>query len=131
MPRESDGKNIRRNPMKRIVSSILVCVLLLGVVCAFSSCSNVSAAYAEKVQKAADSNEHFTLAQVKEDLGDEAIELTVLGNGVVIAVKGCTSVEEIQAKLESGENVEGIIIGIALNKAVSAAYEKITEDDLK
>ena len=117
--------------MKKIISMVLVCVLLVGSMLALASCSNVSESYAKKVQKAADSGEHYTLAQIKEDLGDEAIELTILGNGVVIAVKGCTSVEEIQAKFESNETVKGVVIGVALNKAISATYKEITEDDLK
>ena len=117
--------------MKKIISMALVCVLLMGCVLALASCSNVSASYAEKVQKAADSGEHYTLAQVKEDLGDEAIELTLAGSGAVVAVKGCTSVDQIKERIDAGEDVEGIVIVVVLNKAISASYKKITEKDLK
>ena len=117
--------------MKKIISMALVCVLLMSCVLTLASCSNVSESYAKKVQKAADSGEHYTLAQVKEDLGDEAIEIVIGGFGVVVAVKGCTSLDEIKEKMSAEEDVEGIVIGIALNKATSASYKKITEKDLK
>jgi hypothetical protein len=98
-----------------------------------ASCSNVSESYAKKVNEAADKGEHFTYAEVLEDLGDEAIDL--LGNkyaNIIIAVKGCKTVEELKAKFEEAEgDVEGIIITIAADKATKAEYRVIEEDDLK
>ena len=110
---------------------------LLAVVFVFvltlASCSKVSQKYADKVNEAAEAGECYTLAQVKEDLGDEAIEIIipVINTGVVIAVKGCESYEEIQAKLDEGKEAKGIIIAIAGGEAKSAEYRVITEEDLK
>jgi hypothetical protein len=117
--------------MKRIISSVLVVAMILAVVFSLASCSNISQSYADKINKAADDDKHYTLAQVKEDLGENAVELTVLGTGVVIAVAGCKSVEDIEAKIEAGETVKGIIVTVLANKAISAKYTEITEDDLK
>ena len=119
--------------MKKIVSLALVCVLM---VMALASCSNVSESYAEKINKAAEDKEFITYEQVIEDLGDDVADITadipVLGRGgVVISVKGCDSVEDIQAKLDDGKTVKGIIVTIAGGKAISANYTEITEDDLK
>ena len=117
--------------MKKIISMTLVCVLLLGCVFAFASCSNISESYAKKINAAADKGDHYTYDQVVEDLGDNAIEIAALGTGVVIAVKGCESVEDIKEKIDNGETVKGIVVTMFANKATSASYKEITEKDLK
>ena len=117
--------------MKRILSALLVCVLLVGCVLSMASCSNVSESYAKKINKAADEKENYTLDQLLEDLGDEAINITVLGTGVVIAVKGCSTKADLEEKWENDEEVKGIIVTFLANKAMSAEYRVINEDDAK
>ena len=68
--------------MKKIFAILVALVLVVSL----ASCSKVSQKYADKVNKAAEAGECYTLAQVKEDLGDEAIEVIVpvINTGVVI-----------------------------------------------
>ena len=115
--------------MKKIFAILVALVLVVSL----ASCSKVSQKYADKVNEAAEAGECYTLAQVKEDLGDEAIEVIVpvINTGVVIAVKGCESYDEIKAKLDEGKETKGIIIVIAGGEAKSAEYRVITEEDLK
>ena len=98
-----------------------------------ASCSNVTQAYADKInEEAKDGDKDFiTLEQIRKDLGDEAVEILILNSGVVIAVKGCKSVDDIKAKLDAGEDVEGLVITIVAGNATAAAYRKITSSDLK
>ena len=121
--------------MKKTISLLLACILIVGAVFTLASCSKVTADYAEKINTAAENGEHFTVGQIKEDLGDEAVDFTftVLGstNGGIIAVKGCTSKEEIEEKIEAEEKMEGLVITILNGKAVSAKYTVISEDELK
>lgn len=117
--------------MKRIISSVLVVAMILAVVFSLASCSNISQSYADKINKAAGDGEPYTKSQVLEDLGDNAFEVNLLVGGVVIAVAGCDSIEDVEAKLENGETVKGIIVTIVLGKATAAKYGEITEDDLK
>ena len=132
-------KNIyirKGSKMKKIISLALVCVMLMGCVFALASCGNISESYAEKINKAAEKGEHYSYADVKDDLGDNAIDITIgvgdsFKSGVIVAVKGCETVEDVQAKIDEGKTVKGIVVGIALGKATSAAYKEITEDDLK
>lgn len=116
--------------MKRSVRLLAVAMALVVLCMALASCSNISESYAKKINAAAEDGDHYTLSEVKEDLGDEAVEITLLNTGVVIAVKGCDSVEDIKAKLEDGDTVKGIIVTVALGKATAAKYTEITEDDL-
>ena len=120
--------------MKKTISLILACILLLGAMFTFASCSKVTKDYAEKINTAAENGEHFTVSQVKEDLGDEALDYTfnVLGsiNGAIVAVKGCKTKDEIEEKIDSGEKIEGLVVVILGGKAISAKYSEITEDDI-
>ena len=117
----------------KLVKRLSLFAVLLAFVFTLASCSNVSQKYADKINKAAENGEHYTLTQVKEDLGEEAVSIIVpvINTGVVIGVKGCTSVDEIKAQLEAGKETKGIIIVIAGGQATSASYRVITEEDLK
>ena len=116
--------------MKKVISAFLSLVLLAGMIFTLASC-NISESYAEKINKAAEAGEHYTLEEVLEDLGDDAVEITILNTGVVVAVKGCSTLDDIKAKLDAGDEVKGIVVTIALGKATGAIYKTITEDDLK
>ena len=117
--------------MKKIISTILVCVLLVGSILALASCSNISQSYADKINAAAKNKEFYTYDQVVKDLGDAAVEIAALGTGVVVAVQGCDDVEDILAKLDAGEEVKGIVVTMALYKATGAVYKALSKDDLK
>ena len=117
--------------MKKIVSLVLACVLLLGCVFSLASCSNVSQSYADKINKAAENKENYTLETVREDLGDEAVEILLLNSGVVVAVKGCKTLDDIKAQLDEGKTVKGIVITFLAGKATAAEYKEIAEEDLK
>ena len=114
--------------MKKIISLALVVIML---VCALASCSNISESYAEKINEAAKNKEYYSLEDVKDDLGEDIVDLTILGNGVVIAVKGCSSIEDLEAKIENGDTVKGIVITFVLEKATAAVYKEISSEDLK
>ena len=117
----------------KLVKRLSLFAVLLAFVFTLAACSNVTQKYADKINKAVENGEHYTLAQVKEDLGDEAIDIIVpiINTGVVVAVKGCTSVDEIKAQLEAGKETKGLVIIIAGGEATSASYRVITEEDLK
>ncbi len=111
----------------------LLC-LVMAVVCLCSvltGCSNISESYASKINKAAESDEHITYTQVLEDLGDEAVDITLLKSGVIVAVKGCKSLEDIEKQLDEGKAVKGIVVTVLAGKAMSAKYREITSEDLK
>ncbi len=112
----------------RIVSMLMV-VVLIGA--ALASCGNISQSYADKVNKAAEDGEAFTKEQVMEDLGENAVEIAILGTGVIVAVDGCESLSDIQDKIDEGKTVKGIVVTLLLGKATGAVYKEITEDDLK
>ena len=117
--------------MKKIISMVLVCVLLACSMLTLASCGNISESYADKINKAADKKEHYTYDQVIEDLGEDAIDITVLKSGVIIAIKGVSSLDELEDKIDEGKTLKGIVVTILAGKATKAAYKEITEDDLK
>ena len=115
--------------MKKVISAFLAILILVGSVLTLASC-NISESYAEKINKAKEAGEPYTYEQVLEDLGDDAVVIGVKALGVIVAVKGCTSLDDIKAKLDAGDEVEGIVISILAGKATGAKYKSITKDDL-
>ncbi|MBQ8546774.1 MAG: hypothetical protein IJ437_07545 [Clostridia bacterium] len=120
--------------MKKTLRIAALLLVLSMTVFMFAACSNISESYAEKINKANEDGEPLTYSQVIEDLGEENVTdltLSILGstNGVIIAVKDCDSWEDIEEKLDNGETVKGISVTIVNNKATSAEYREITEED--
>lgn len=111
----------------KIISLTLALVCICGV---FAACGNISQSYADKVNKAAEKDEHITYTEVLEDLGEDAIDITLLKSGVIIAVKGCSTVDDIKAKLDDGKTVKGIVVTVVGGKAISAEYREITNKDV-
>ncbi len=123
--------------MKRFLKALGV----LGVASAFAfsaaSCSNATQKYADKINEEAgdDDGKYVTYEEAKKKLGDECIDITVtlLGstNGVLVACKGVKTQEDLQAKLNNGEEVKGIVITVVNNNCVAATYKTIQTSDLK
>jgi len=44
--------------MKKILSAVLACVLIIGCVLTLASCGKISESYAKKINKAAEADEH-------------------------------------------------------------------------
>lgn len=108
--------------------------LVLAIVClctALVACGNISQSYADKINEAAEKDEHITYTQVLEDLGENAIDVTFMKTGIVLAVKGCKTSEDIKTKLDDGKTVKGIVVTIVSGKAISAEYKEFTKDDIK
>ena len=102
--------------MKKVISAALAVILLVGSIFTLVSC-NISESYAEKINKAADAGEHYTYEEVLEDLGEDAVDITVVKTGVIVAVKGCSSLEDIKAKLDAGDEVKGIVVTVEIGRA--------------
>ena len=111
----------------------ILALALLAVLCltALTACSNISQAYADKINKAAEKEEYIEYLDVLNDRGDNAIDITVFKTGVIIAAQGCESLEELNAKLDEGKSVKGIVITMVGGKATSAEYKVLTKEDTK
>lgn len=106
-----------------------------------ASCSNVTQSYADKINNEAkdDDGKYITYADAKKALGDECIDITVtaLGktSGILVAVKGIKSQEDLEAKLkeaeEKGTEVKGIVITVLANNCTAAVYKALSTSDLK
>ena len=114
--------------MKKSFKLISLILLIAVFSVMLFSCSNATADYAEKINAAAKSGEAYTYEQVMEDLGDEAVDITALQSGIIIAVKGVTSVETLKERVNAGEKLDGIVVTMALGKAKSAVFKTITID---
>ena len=117
--------------LKRFSLMAVVCMFLLTVV----SCGGISQKYADKINKAAEAKDYVTYSEVVDKLGEKNIVKGVIGEGslatgAIIAVKGVTNLEELQAKIEAGKGAKGIVVIILGGNAVSATFGEITADDI-
>lgn len=121
--------------MKKIFKALGVVIASGAVVASLASCSNVTQDYADKIVEKAEDKKNYTYEEVMKKLGDEAINGTIevagYRVGVIIGVKGIKTKENLQAKIDAGEDVEGIVVTIANGKATTARYGKINASDLK
>ena len=121
--------------MKKIFKALGAVIASGAVVVSLASCSNVTQDYADKIVEKANDSKNYTYEEVMKKLGDEAINGTVevagYRVGVIIGVKGIKTKEDLQAKIDAGEDVEGIVVTIANGKATTARYGKINASDLK
>ena len=121
--------------MKNFTKVIAVVLAVVCLAATLVACSNISQSYADKINKAAEKKEYLKYDDVKEDLGEDVVDISIeiLGsrNGVLIAVKGCDSVEDIKEQLDDGKTVKGIVVTILNGNATAAEYKEITDKDLK
>lgn len=124
--------------MKKI-KYVLAALVACGAAFSLASCSKVTEKYADKVTEAFKEDAKdtkYTYKKVLKDLGKEAIDITIdaplVGrSGVIVAVKGCKSKEDIEKKINDGKKVEGLVITIAGDIATAAVYKEIKSSDLK
>jgi len=119
--------------MKKITKILALALLVVMCLTVLTACSNISQAYADKINKAAEKDKPLTYSEVLEDLGDNAIDIVVpiINTGVIIAAQGCESLEDLNAKLDEGKTVKGIVVTIAGGEAVKAEYKVLTKEDTK
>ena len=119
--------------MKKITKILALALLVVLCLTALTACSNISQAYADKINKAAENDKPLTYSEVLEDLGDNAIDIVVpvINTGVIIAAQGCESLEDLNAKLDEGKQVKGIVVTIAGGEAVKAEFKVLTKEDTK
>ncbi len=116
--------------MKKILSLVLVCILMVGVL---ASCGNAS--LANKIEKAAEKGEPMTYEEVKDALKgtviDGTMEIAGKRQGTLSVINGVKDQEdmiEVSKKLAEGGSVKGIIVLIIDGNAVAAVQGKLDND---
>lgn len=132
--------------MNRVKKILLSLAVAFAFVITLASCSKISQSYADKINDAAEKKEYITYETAKSDIGDECFDITILQNGILVAVKGYKNDitwEELDKKLDELDKdtkVSCLVVVVALGKCTSAAYysgsaaeveAKITEAMLK
>ena len=114
-----------KKPFKTVVAS-----LALALSFGLTSCGFVSQSYADRINKAYASEtdkDDLTYEKVIKDLGDPAINITgsfsiIKATGACTWYTGCKTVEDKNAKLEAGKNVDYLIVTFLNGIATAAEY---------
>lgn len=112
----------------KLTGIISLCLLM---VLTLTGCK-VTEKNAEKIQKAADNKEPYTIAEVEKMLGEPVLKLDVVGNGGAIWVKGYKEAdsEKLQKDIEDGKTLKGIVTVYLGGKCVAASYEEIDAEEI-
>ena len=109
------------------MKKLMFLFVLVFAMIAFVGCAGVNQSYADKVNEAAEANEHLTYEDVVKDLGEPTIKASkggeILGvSGIDTWAKGCDTAEELAAKIEAGEAVDTIVVTFLNGKATLAVF---------
>lgn len=116
--------------MKALKKFLLVFVAVFSLF-AFVSCG-ISEGYADKINKAAENDDHITYSEVIKKLDEPQIN-TIISiadnhNGAGTWIKGCDSLEEAKEKYDEGKTVYMLVITFMNNKATSATWSEWTPE---
>ena len=116
--------------LKRILGSLVIC---LTFVFALASCSKVNENYANKVNDAYKNGTALKYEDVKNELGDACIDVTVDKNGLLIAVKGMnqSNYKEKLEKASNDEKFDFISITVVQGNCTYAYYATVTASEIK
>lgn len=112
-----------------LMRSILV-AMVAGFVCVFvfvlASCSGskVSKEYADKINSSYEAGTALTYEVVKEELGNECIDITTSKNGVLVAIKGVSN-QEYKEKLngtDTNTKYDYIVITVVQEQCQHALF---------
>lgn len=124
----------------KLIKKLSVFTILAVLFLAVASCG-INEKYADKINKAAADKEYITYEEVVKKLGEDNIVdwtgsadlgfVDVKPSGVVYAIKGCDSWDDVEEKLEAGKTVKGIVITFLNGNATNAVYKEFTNADKK
>lgn len=106
--------------MTKIFKKLFVLVAVLALTLTLTGCG-----FASKAQKLEDqfaAGEEFSLADVKDTMGDPTSEALILGSGLVVWVDGCENEEELKALIEAEESAAALVVTVVANKVTSVDF---------
>ena len=110
--------------MKKVLKTS-VFVLLVAVMMTFAGCgSTLSKKSADEINEAVKNGNPMTVTEVKEKYGAPVNEYLQVGTGYMVFVNSCKTWEEVESKIESGEEFGGmVVLCLAGNATVAVWYD--------
>ena len=118
--------------MTKVFKSILAIVVVLALTVTLVGCGFASKA--EKLAEDFEAGEKFSLADIKDKMGDPTSEVLdpITKSGVVIWIDGCENMDEAKAKWDKGEKMGALVVGVAANNVISVKFiPEASENDAK
>lgn len=117
--------------LRRVLVGLVLC-FTFAIFLASCASSNVSKSYADRINNAYSNGTVLKYETVKQDLGEECIDVTTNQNGVLIAVKGLTAgnYKERLDKASPDEKFEFISITVVQGNCQRAYYSTGTASEI-
>ncbi len=109
-----------------------ILVLVLALLCTLTLVGCGFGSKAQKLDEEFKAGEKYSLADIKDKMGDPTSEALILNSGVVLWIDGCKTMDEAKAKWDEGEKLEMLVVTVVANNVTSVDYvPEATEDDAK
>jgi len=116
--------------MTKTFKNLLILVVALVLMVSLTGCGFASKA--QKLEEEYKAGEKFSLADIKDKMGDPTSEAIVVGTGVVLWLEGCDSLEDAEAKWEEGKTIPALVVTVVANNVVGVKFvPEATENDTK
>ena len=106
--------------MTKVFKRFLIIVVVLALTLTLTGCGFASKA--QKLDEEFKAGEKYSLADIKDKMGDPTYEATVAGTGVVVWINGCDSKEEAEKLWEEGKSADALVVTVAFNNVTSVDY---------
>ncbi len=106
--------------MTKVFKRFLVIIAVLALTLTLTGCGFASKA--QKLDEDFKAGEKYSLADIKDKMGDPTYDLTVAGNGVVVWVDGCDTKEEVEKLWDEGKGADALVVTVVFNNVTSVDF---------
>lgn len=106
--------------MTKVFKRFLVIIAVLALTLTLTGCGFASKA--QKLDEEFKAGEKYSLADIKDKMGDPTYDLTIAGTGAVVWVDGCDSEEEAKKLWEEGKSANALVVTVAFNNVTSVDF---------
>ena len=106
--------------MTKVLKRFFLVIVVIALTLTLTGCGFASKA--KKLDENFKAGEEYSLADIKDKMGDPTYEATFAGSGVVVWINGCDSKEDAQKMWEEGETADALVVTVVLNKVTSVDY---------
>jgi len=113
--------------MTKVFKRFLIIVVVLALTLTLTGCGFASKA--QKLDEEFKAGEKYSLADIKDKMGDPTYDATAFGTGAVVWVEGCDSKEDVEKLWEEGKSVDALVVTVVVNNVTSVDYIEGYKDE--
>ena len=106
--------------MTKVFKRFLVVIAVLALILTLTGCGFASKA--QKLDEEFKAGEKYSLADIKDKMGEPTYDATFAGTGVVVWIDGCDTKEDVEKLWEEGKGADALVVTVVLNNVTSVDF---------